>query len=297
MNFTPDELEVIFLTSTNKELLQFLMDRKFIKNEFFCPKCHHAAKNVKYLRSIDECAWRCMQSACPSYKKYYSIRAGSFFEPFSLKMSSILRILLKYACRQPMHSIKISLDVSASTIEKVINRLIEKIPETDFSNNKFGGPDSVVQIDETMLNYKCKSHRGRSSTNRTDSICIVEVKSSITRCFAKVIPDKKSRTLVPIICSQVANNSIIWTDEHKSYAKLEDFEFYHGTVCHKYEFMCSATGINTQAVESFNNELKLEIKRRKGIKTEKREKFLKEFCFLFNNKRNLLQKILELIKI
>jgi hypothetical protein len=31
--------------------------------------------------------------------------------------------------------------------------------------------------------------------------------------------------------------------------------------------------VNTQAVESFNNYLKLEIKRRKGIETEKEKNF------------------------
>ncbi|KCZ74977.1 hypothetical protein H311_04052, partial [Anncaliia algerae PRA109] len=30
---------------------------------------------------------------------------------------------------------------------------------TNFSNNKLGGPGKIIQVDETMLNYKCKSHR------------------------------------------------------------------------------------------------------------------------------------------
>ena len=33
-----------------------------------------------------------------------------------------------------------------------------------------GGPGKIVQIDETMLNYKAKSHRGRSPSNKTDSV-------------------------------------------------------------------------------------------------------------------------------
>lgn len=57
------------------------------------------------------------------------------------------------------------------------------------------------------------------------------------------------------------------------------------------------TGTNTQGVESFNNELKLEIKRRKGIETNLRQRFLDEFCFKFNTKKFRLEKVLNLVKI
>ncbi len=125
------------------------------------------------------------------------------------------------------------------------------MPKPDFPRAKLGGSYMVVQIDETMMNFKVKSHRGRSPTNRTDALCIVEIYEGITRAFATVIPNKCAGTLMPIICLQVAPNSIIWTDEHKSYAFLKDFTFTHDSVCHKYHFINSETGVNTQAVETF----------------------------------------------
>jgi hypothetical protein len=88
------------------------------------------------------------------------------------------------------------------------------MPIPDFSNNKLGGPGVLVEIDETMLNYKCKSHRGRSTENKLDALVIAEVfNSSVTRVFATVIENKLQTTLVPLICSQVAAHSIIWTNE------------------------------------------------------------------------------------
>ncbi|KAM0677742.1 hypothetical protein BDAP_001735 [Binucleata daphniae] len=78
------------------------------------------------------------------------------------------------------------------------------MPAPDFRNNNLGGSGQLVQVDETMLNHKCKSHRGRSSTNHTDSISIVEIgDEGIERCFAKVIPNKLAATLIPIICENV----------------------------------------------------------------------------------------------
>ncbi|KCZ77075.1 hypothetical protein H311_01920 [Anncaliia algerae PRA109] len=58
----------------------------------------------------------------------------------------------------------------------------------------------------------------------------------------------------------------------------------HGAVCHKYEFNNKKTSANTQAVESFNNYLKYYIKFKKGSKAQRREDFLIEFMWKFNNK-------------
>ncbi|KCZ76772.1 hypothetical protein H311_02224 [Anncaliia algerae PRA109] len=66
-----------------------------------------------------------------------------------------------------------------------------------------------------MLNFKCKDHRGRLPQNKTDGLCIVEVGNQITRAFATVIENKKSEHIMPIICSQVASGSIVWTDDTK----------------------------------------------------------------------------------
>lgn len=150
-----------------------------------------------------------------------------------------------------------------------------------------------MQIDETMLNYKCKSHRGRSSTNKTDALCIAElVNRKITRLFATTIPNKEERTFVPIICKQVAANSVIWTDEHKPYKNLFKYIFFTDAVFHRYHFINPITEANTQGVKSFNNIIKQESKERKCVRTEERRGFLDEVCFEFKNKRDLLSKIL-----
>jgi hypothetical protein len=148
-----------------------------------------------------------------------------------------------------------------------------------------------------MLNNKCKSHRIRSAANRTDSLCIIEYDEKITRCFAKIISDKRQSTIVPIICIQVISGSTVHTDEHGAYHNLSSWYFVHGTVCHKYEFINHISGVHTQGIESFHNEFKLEIKRRKGVRICYREKFLKEFCFYFNHRSDFFDAVFDLIKV
>ncbi|KCZ78603.1 hypothetical protein H311_00363, partial [Anncaliia algerae PRA109] len=87
---------------------------------------------------------------------------------------------VKYAVRQPQHSIKDSIDLNDRTLERIIKKPLNCILKTDFEACKLGRPGEIVQIVEALINFKCKSHRGRSSSNSTDSLCIVEFSDRIT---------------------------------------------------------------------------------------------------------------------
>ncbi|KCZ78859.1 hypothetical protein H311_00095 [Anncaliia algerae PRA109] len=94
------------------------------------------------------------------------------------------------------------LNVSYSVYRKIINKVILKISENNLINLiKFGGFGCLVEIDETMMNFKVKSHRGRSPSIKTDALCFVEFNEKITKCFATCIPNKKSETILPLIKS------------------------------------------------------------------------------------------------
>ena len=118
----------------------------------------------------------------------------------------------------------------------------------------------------------------------------------ITRALALTIPDKKATTLLPIIQDNVVPGSLVFTDEHKSYSGLSKLGFKHLTVCHKKMFVNKESGAHTQNVESFNNCMKCAIKEQKGIITVLRQPFLDCLCFIFNNKNDLLEAVLNLIK-
>ncbi|KCZ78953.1 hypothetical protein H311_00006 [Anncaliia algerae PRA109] len=130
---------------------------------------------------------------------------------------------------------------------------------------KMGRCGNIVQIDETMLNFKSKSHRGRLPLNKTDALVIVEVNNIVSQIYSEVIENKKKETIMPIICDQVVTGAEIHTDEHKSYNALGKMGYIHKNVYHKYIFLNPVDGTHTQSVESINNCLKYEIKKRKGI--------------------------------
>lgn len=262
--------EHYLFTVEKNELIKQLFQKGFLKKEYNCKSCLKPCNLNKYKKNQDGIAWRCNYRRCEKFKNYSSIRKDSFFENFNVPIAMILKIVWKIANRNLRNSIYDSFPHKRNTIKKVIFKLMEKIPDPDYSQHKLGGPGVIIQADETMLNFKLKAHRGRSPTNRTDALCIIETNTngSISKCFATVIPNKSTEVILPIIYKNVASGSIVHTDEHASYKKLWKYGYTHGTVCHKFDFVNKVTGVHTQAIESFHNQFKLEIKKRNGSKTD-----------------------------
>ncbi|KAG0424951.1 hypothetical protein DMUE_6065 [Dictyocoela muelleri] len=84
-----------------------------------------------------------------------------------------LAIVLCLIARMPRYSIINFFNFSKKTIVKTIDKIVDRIPDPDFSSDKIDGAGQIVKFDKTMLYYKAKSHIGRSSSNKTDAIYII----------------------------------------------------------------------------------------------------------------------------
>ena len=159
---------------------------------------------------------------------------------------------------------------------------------------RLGGPHVIVQIDETKLNHNVKSHRGRGPIR-----AIVDTFTQPVKGFATMIPDRRAEAIIPIIESVVHPWSIIHTDEAKAYRALgESLQNYeHSTVCHKYNFVDSVTGVHTQHVESWNNKIKTQIKDMRGMDEDNRSNMLSEFIFFGHFKNSTFEQILLLLQV
>ena len=96
--------------------------------------------------------------------------------------------------------------------------------------------------------------------------------------YSVIVENRSAEVLLSIINQIVIPRSIIVTDEWKSYSSLNELNIYqHQTVCHKYCFVDRNTGTH-QNVESYNNKLKLAIKKMKGLILEQRKFFYMSLC-------------------
>lgn len=293
------EEEKKIIMSSNLEMIEWCMNKFIIPREIFCPNCSTNMKIEPCAGFLENFCWRCYNLACSNVYGRYSILYKTFFKGFGGSFRTILLAILRIISKQPMFSILQSLKISKNTLIKLKTKLIGKMKIVNAGFPKLGGLGKIINIDETMLNYKAKSHRGRSPSNKTDAICIVEIDNitkRIERVWAEILINKQASTIMPIILNHVIEHSVIYTDEFSSYKRLFETGYDHSTVCHKYNFVDPQTGVHTQFVESFNSQLKYQIKLQKGIKTDKRADFLSFFIWNWNSKKDILRNYLELIK-
>ena len=72
-------------------------------------------------------------------------------------------------------------------------------------------------------------------------------KITSVRFFAA--PDRKARTVLPIILDQVKQGSAIVSDEWAAYRRISELGYTHFTVCNKRNYVDPETGFHTNAIE------------------------------------------------
>ena len=89
----------------------------------------------------------------------------------------------------------------------------------------------AVEADETYIGGKRPGKPGRGAAGKTIVFGMVERGG---KAYTKVTPDVKAKTLLPIIQDHIptAPDTIIYTDELRSYGRLGKLGYAHGTVQH-----------------------------------------------------------------
>ena len=99
----------------------------------------------------------------------------------------------------------------------------------DEQSSKIGGKDVVVQIDETAIS-KRKYNVGRILQNQ--QYWMIRGIDEEGNCFLKISRYRNRNVLEQIICDNVEEGSIIWTDGWGGYNHLAELGFSHGVVIH-----------------------------------------------------------------
>ena len=137
-----------------------------------------------------------------------------------------------------------------------------------------GGPGKVVEIDESKFG-KRKYNRGR----KVDGVWVFGgIERDSRRCFLVTVEDRSAETLIPIIKQYILSGTKIISDCWKSYIKLQEEGYIHGTVNHSIEFVNSITGDHTQNIESTWRAVKRSLPRSGTVKSLY-ESYFAEFIF------------------
>jgi len=165
--------------------------------------------------------------------------------------------------------------VNKNTGSYFYQRLRKLIFENDEDGGLLGGE---IEIDESYFGGRRKGKRGRGAAGKVPVFGLLKRNGKV---YAVIIPDAKTKTLMPIIRHKVKADSIVYTDTYRSYNALDVSEFKHLRINHSKLFANEFNHIN--GIENFWNQAKRHLRKFNGIPKDNFHLFLKECEWRFNN--------------
>ena len=180
--------------------------------------------------------------------------------------------------------------VNKSTAAYYFHRLRTLIYEAEEEQTPFSGE---IEVDESYFGGTRKGIRGRGARGKVPVFGLLKRGGKV---YAKVIPDAKSTTLMPIMQEKILPDSIVYTDCFSSYNVLDVSEFKHYRINHSEVFADKTNHIN--GIENFWNQAKRHMRKFNGIPREHFHLYLKECEWRFNNPdpRSQLHQIKQLLR-
>jgi len=144
---------------------------------------------------------------------------------------------------------------------------------------------NAVEVDETYIGgYKKGGKRGRGSENKTIVVGAVERGGSV---ITRVVPDVKAKTLLPFIQETIEPNSMIFTDELRSYNSVKYQGYEHQRVHHAAKLYVIGEA-HTNSIEGFWSLAKGGLRGvyRGRVTRKYMQTYINEFGFRYNRRNS-----------
>lgn len=276
--------------SSEDVCLQHLEGMRWPDSAPFCPKC----ECDKLYRVENGKRYKC--SGC---KHKFSAKVGTIFEGSNIGLQKwFVAIYLCTAHKKGVSSCQLArdLDITQKSAWFMLHRIrtafVEQSPElvTDKVDSDGELIQSVVELDEKFVGGKekwkhqdkrTKGTQGRSSKKKTPVLGMVERGGKV---LAKVVPDTKGRTILPIIREAIPAGAIVMTDEYRPYKSLyKDYD--HNYITHGAGQYVQGM-VHTNNIEGFWSQLGRGIT---GIFHQVSPKHLQRYCdayaFRYNTRK------------
>ena len=186
------------------------------------PVCDECKRETKYHRIAKRRAYACQFCGAHVYPC-----VGTPFEKSSTSLHKwFYAMYLFTATRHGVSGKELErqLGVTYKCAWRMGHEIRKLMAEMD-SNGLFG----QVEVDETYVGGKRKGKRGRGAEGKTVVFGMMERDGDLK---TEVVQNVKRNTLEPIMQDTIKEGSLVYTDELKSYNRLDSHGYYHDTVQH-----------------------------------------------------------------
>jgi len=159
-----------------------------------------------------ELTFNCGKREC---RKRISIFNGTIFSKAKLKCNQIMELSYFWLSKATRKQLNIYTNIAPANITRwtqIFRTIITQ--EIRISETKIGGPDIIVEIDESLF------HKNRQ--NKTEQLWVfggIE-RTKEKQIFAQICKDRTADTLLDLIQKYVHPGSIIYSDMFKSYDQI-----------------------------------------------------------------------------
>ena len=243
--------------------------------ELDCPKC---SKHGKFSRIKKQPAFQCAWCG-----HHIHPMAGTPFERSRTPLQKWFYAMYLFTTTRHGVSGK-ELQRQLGVTYKCAWRMGHKIRKFMASTDGDGPLSGHVEIDEAYIGgVDDNTGRPGKDSNKTGVLGMVERDGDI---MTHVIPNVKTKTLMPLITENVEQGSTISTDELRTYSNLRKYGYKHGSVRHSIQQW--KNGIHhTNSIEGFWSQLKRSINgTHVHVSRKHLPKYLGEFEYRYNMRGN-----------
>jgi len=225
---------------TDDACLEFLFKARY-PNGVFCEKCGKITKHYKRTGMKFYSCEFCGMGVAPT--------SGTIFHKSGTPLRSWFHAIFLMTSTKTGISAK-QLQRELGVTYKTAWRMFKQIRK--LMNENIGPLNGHIEVDETYIGGKRAGKRGRGASGKTTVMGLTERHG---KAIIKVVPDVKTRTLLPMIWKNVVSNSTVFTDELPSYNLIAKLGYTHKVVQHAAkQYVCGIAHVNT--VESLWSTIK-----------------------------------------
>ena len=230
---------------TDDACLEQIKEQRFPGGIIMCEKCEQPRKHY---RVKGRTAY-----ACDHCGNHIYPLAGTIFEKSSTALRTWFHAMYLMGSTRCGISAK-QVQRETGVTYKTAWRMFHQIRKLMADSAPVGGSGAGVELDEGYFGGRRKQQAGRMLRGDRDQKCIafgiVERKG---RVLARVTPDTKTETLMPLVKEFVLPETVVFTDEHASYRGLEETEnknYLHRRINHEQKVYVMGD-VHTNTIEGF----------------------------------------------
>ena len=212
----------------------------------FCPHCG----SVDRITRMKGKSTRPGVHKCNACTKFFTVTVGTIFEDSKIPLNKwLLAFRLMSSSKKGIsaHQMGRSLGITYKSAWFLCHRI--RLSMTPANPAPLGGPDKVVEADETYVGGKAKNRAFRSPRAKQPVVALVEREGHVRSFHVANVTAKQLR---PLILTHVLPTSYLMTDESGVYTRVGREFHGHGTVNHSAsEYVTTGGFKHSNTVENF----------------------------------------------